>query len=378
MENLVSSAYEMDLQTVQEYLADYTDDELRSLLEEQLTTMIQEQYAAEAKKQIEAIQNAPSEEELAALSANILSQLDDTQKQIGFVMADWTEHTSMSQEAIMAYLAALPAEELTAAVNEVAAKKAAESYQQYAGLDKEAAYAKVAAVFDSEVAAATSQAILADWYDQYMPSTISGSTYADNLELLGILDLEAPNGVNIYADTFEDKDAISKLIEQYNKTASEEHQIKYTDYVALLMSGVTGIINAVSYGLIAFVGISLVVSSIMIGIITYISVLERTKEIGILRSIGASKRDISRVFNAETVIIGFSAGAIGIIVSLLICIPINLLIHYLTGIYSINAQLPVAACIILIAISMILTLIAGLIPAGVAARKDPVEALRSE
>ncbi len=378
MENLVSSAYEMDLQTVQEYLADYTDDELRSLLEEQLTTMIQEQYAAEAKKQIEAIQNAPSEEELAALSANILSQLDDTQKQIGFVMADWTEHTSMSQEAIMAYLAALPAEELRSEERRVAAKKAAESYQQYAGLDKEAAYAKVAAVFDSEVAAATSQAILADWYDQYMPSTISGSTYADNLELLGVLDLEAPNGVNIYADTFEDKDAISKLIEQYNKTASEEHQIKYTDYVALLMSGVTGIINAVSYGLIAFVGISLVVSSIMIGIITYISVLERTKEIGILRSIGASKRDISRVFNAETVIIGFSAGAIGIIVSLLICIPINLLIHYLTGIYSINAQLPVAACIILIAISMILTLIAGLIPAGVAARKDPVEALRSE
>ncbi len=378
MENLISSAYEMDLETVQEYLADYTDEDLRSLLEEQLTTMIKEQYAAEAEKQIAAIQNAPSEEELAALSANILSQLDDPQKQIGFVMADWMEHTSMSQEAITAYLASLTPEELAAVVEEAAAKKATESYQTYAGLDKEAAYAKVAVVFDAQVAAATNQAILAGWYDQYMPSTISGSTYADNLELLGVLDLEAPNGVSIYADTFEDKDAISKLIEQYNKTASEEHQIKYTDYVALLMSGVTGIINAVSYGLIAFVGISLVVSSIMIGIITYISVLERTKEIGILRSIGASKRDISRVFNAETLIIGFSAGAIGILFSLLTCIPINLLIHYLTGIYSINATLPAIACVILIAISMILTLIAGLIPAGVAARKDPVEALRSE
>ena len=154
MENLISSAYEMDLETVQEYLADYTDEDLRSLLEEQLTTMIKEQYAAEAEKQIAAIQNAPSEEELAALSANILSQLDDPQKQIGFVMADWMEHTSMSQEAITAYLASLTPEELAAVVEEAAAKKATESYQTYAGLDKEAAYAKVAVVFDAQVAAA--------------------------------------------------------------------------------------------------------------------------------------------------------------------------------------------------------------------------------
>ena len=148
--------------------------------------------------------------------------------------------------------------------------------------------------------------------------------------------------------------------------------------VALLMSGVVSIIDAISYGLIIFVSVSLVVSSIMIGIITYISVLERTKEIGILRAIGASKKDISRVFNAETLIIGFTSGMLGIIISLILCIPISMIVHALSGITAINAFLEPSACIVLVAISMFLTFISGLIPSGIASKKDPVEALRTE
>ena len=164
---------------------------------------------------------------------------------------------------------------------------------------------------------------------------------------------------------------ISTAIKNYNNTVSKEDEITYTDIVALLMSSITTIINVISYVLIAFVAISLVVSSIMIGIITYISVLERTKEIGILRAIGASNRDVSHVFNAETVIIGFTAGAIGIILTLLLNIPINMIVHDLTGIMSLNSALPAAGGIGLVLISMILTFIAGLIPSGIAARKDP-------
>ena len=200
----------------------------------------------------------------------------------------------------------------------------------------------------------------------------------DNLKLLGDVDLASPKTINLYASTFADKDAIADAIDAYNSGADEEDQIEYTDYVALLMSSVTTIINAISYVLIAFVAISLVVSSIMIGIITYISVLERTKEIGILRAIGASKRDISRVFNAETLIEGFCSGAIGIGVTLLLIIPINLVVHRLTGIESLNAILPPVGGAALVVISMALTFIAGLIPSGIAARKDPVEALRTE
>ena len=192
------------------------------------------------------------------------------------------------------------------------------------------------------------------------------------------MDLESPSTINIYAATFEDKDAIAGAIERYNETVSEEDKIEYTDMVALLMSSITTIINVISYVLIAFVAISLVVSSIMIGIITYISVLERTKEIGILRAIGASKKDVSRVFNAETFIIGLTAGVIGIVSTLLLNIPINIIVHDLTGIMAINSTLPVAGAVGLVIISVALTFIAGLIPSGLAAKKDPVEALRTE
>ena len=215
-------------------------------------------------------------------------------------------------------------------------------------------------------------------YDNYMPATVSDSTYDEVLDLLGYVDPESPSKVNLYAATFADKDAISDCIEDYNKNVSDEQEITYTDYVALLMSSITTIINAISYVLIAFVSISLIVSSIMIGIITYISVLERTKEIGILRAIGASKRDISRVFNAETLIEGLIAGGIGIGLTLLLILPINALIHHLTGIASLGAILPPEAAVLLVVISMTLTFIAGLIPSRLAAKKDPVVALRTE
>lgn len=215
-------------------------------------------------------------------------------------------------------------------------------------------------------------------YDNLMPETFSKSSYDGNLRALGYFDLDSPAGINIYVSTFADKDIVAEIIENYNSGVDLEDQISYTDYVALIMSRITTIINVISYVLIAFVAISLIVSSIMIGIITYISVLERTKEIGILRAIGASKKDISRVFNAETVIVGFGAGLIGILVTILLCVPINAIVHNLTDIYSINAVLPPLAAIALVAISMLLTVIAGVIPSRVAANKDPVEALRTE
>ena len=215
-------------------------------------------------------------------------------------------------------------------------------------------------------------------YDNAMPPVFSSSTLKDTLKKLGYADLDSPSIINIYASTFENKDAIGEAIERYNETVDEEDQISYTDVVALLMSSITTIIKVISYVLIAFVAISLVVSSIMIGIITYISVLERTKEIGILRAIGASKRDVSRVFNAETFIIGFFAGAIGIGMTLLLNIPINIIVHDLTGILVLNSTLPAVGGVGLVIISVVLTFIAGLIPSGLAAKKDPVEALRTE
>ena len=215
-------------------------------------------------------------------------------------------------------------------------------------------------------------------YNTYMNTDDATSSYELNLKKLGYVQADHPSRINIFARAFADKDKIAEGIARYNAGVSEDDQISYTDYVALLMSSITTIINAISYVLIAFVAISLVVSSIMIGIITYISVLERTKEIGILRSIGASKKDVSHVFNAETLIEGFAAGAIGILVALLLLIPINLIVHHLTGIPNLSARLPILGGILLVLISMGLTFIAGLIPSRYAANKDPVVALRTE
>ncbi|MBE5787084.1 MAG: ABC transporter ATP-binding protein/permease [Clostridiales bacterium] len=210
----------------------------------------------------------------------------------------------------------------------------------------------------------------------YMPP-VSNATLDENLLRLGVSDINAPSAIHIYPKDFEAKEQITRIIDEYNASVPEEDALRYTDYVGLMMSSVTTIINAITYILIAFVAISLVVSSIMIGIITYISVLERTKEIGILRAIGASKKDISRVFNAETLIVGFSAGALGIGVTLALDVLANTIIRTLTTLPNI-AVLPPAAAVILILISMLLTFIAGLIPSRLAAKKDPVVALRSE
>ncbi len=206
---------------------------------------------------------------------------------------------------------------------------------------------------------------------------MSENTYDSNLIKFGAADLNKPSGINIFPKDFESKDLIEDAITAYNETVKEADAINYTDYIGLMMSSITTIINAITIILIAFVAISLVVSSIMIGIITYISVLERTKEIGILRAMGASKRDISRVFNAETMIVGFAAGALGIAVTLLLVILANAIIYPLTGIANV-AALPIEGAVFLVIISMLLTLIAGLIPSRVAANKDPVVALRTE
>ncbi len=216
--------------------------------------------------------------------------------------------------------------------------------------------------------------VLVRIYDKY----ISSGNYNDNLSALGVVSEDAPSSISIYADSFENKEKIAECIDEYNKTADKKDKITYTDLVGLLMSSITTIVNVISYVLMAFVAVSLIVSSIMIGIITYISVLERTKEIGILRAIGASKRNISNVFNAETFIIGLLSGAIGIGLSLLMLVPINIVIHAIAGMDTVNAFLPWINALLLIVLSTLLTLIGGIIPSGKAAKKDPVTALRTE
>lgn len=210
----------------------------------------------------------------------------------------------------------------------------------------------------------------------------SQTTYESNLALLGVVDLDSPSSISIYPRDFDSKDAITDIIDAYNDAETdagrEENVITYSDIMGTMMESVTSIINIISYVLIAFVSVSLVVSSIMIGIITFISVMERTKEIGILRAIGASKRNISQVFNAETLIIGLFSGVMGVGISMLLTIPINAVIHHLIGSAMVSAALPVSSAVILVVLSVILTLIGGFIPARKAAKKDPVTALKTE
>ncbi len=222
---------------------------------------------------------------------------------------------------------------------------------------------------------------LAELQKQMAAAAVSNATYEGNLDAMGVCDLSIPSSISIYPKDFESKDLLEDKIREYNKKCEEEGnegaKITYTDFIGLMMSSISTIINAITYVLIAFVAISLVVSSIMIAIITYISVLERTKEIGILRSIGASKRDVSRVFNAETLIEGLVSGGLGVLVTVLLNFPINAVIYHFAGLKNI-AALPVKYGIILVLISIFLTVIAGLIPSKMASRRDPVEALRSE
>lgn len=232
----------------------------------------------------------------------------------------------------------------------------------------------VSALLDGWLENTPNDEILIKIYDEY----IGYSSYEENMKAFGKVSYDAPTSISIYTDSFDSKDAVALCISNYNETVSDDFKITYTDYVSLITSSITKIIDTVSYAIIAFVAISLVVSCIMIGIITHISVMERTKEIGILRALGASKRNISQVFNAETFIIGCCAGLLGIGISLLATVPINIIIERLSGIAGLTARLPVSSSFALILLSILITIIGGLLPAKKAAKKDPVIALRTE
>jgi len=326
------------------------------------------------------IASTPSEEDLQAMADLALAGLSREELVAQAVLS--SGEMGASEDMVRQYLDSMSEEDLRAYMSGALLEQLRQTYAVSAAAGLESlSSSELAALFRQQLEV-MDEGTLADLYDEYAPATVSESSLEENLSRLGYNDRSQPSTVNIYAASFEDKDAIVDIIRDYNARMTaeghEEKVIRYTDYVGLLMSSITTIIRAISYVLVAFVSISLVVSSIMIGIITYISVLERIREIGILRAIGASKKDIARVFNAETVIVGFCAGAIGILVTVLLNIPISLIVQHLTGIPYLRSSLPAAAGIVLVAISICLTLISGLIPSRVAARKDPVEALRTE
>ncbi len=286
------------------------------------------------------------------------------------------QQMGMKVEDVATYIEAMTDEEIreivyTMMVEQYIAQYAAQVQAQLSAYEP----AQLAALLDDALPNYTTSQC-ADYYDAVLE--FSDSDYETNLIKLGYVDIETPSTVNLYASSFENKDIIEDAITKYNDGVDDLQKIAYTDYVGLMMSSITTIINAITYVLIAFVAVSLIVSSIMIGVITLISVQERTKEIGILRALGASKRNVSSMFNAETVIIGFASGLVGVVVTYLLCIPINMLLHHLTGIGNLSAQLPVITAVILVAISVVLTMFSGIIPSKSAARKDPVVALRTE
>ena len=298
---------------------------------------------------------------------------EDLQAQLLAAMA---EQTGMDSQQISDYLTGLSDEDFNEMVTQliteqVKAQYAAGVAQQLALLEP----SQMAAMLDAAAPDYTTEQCV-EYYDEVLQ--FSDSTYEENLKKLGYVNLDSPDSINLYAASFEDKDVIEEAISDYNSGREELEQISYTDYVGLMMRSVTTIINAITYVLIAFVAVSLVVSSIMIGVITLISVQERTKEIGILRAIGASKANVSSMFNAETAIIGFTSGLLGVGVTWGLCFPINAILRHFTGIESLRAYLPWQAALVLVAISVALTLIAGIIPSRSAAKKDPVVALRSE
>ena len=282
----------------------------------------------------------------------------------------------MDEATIAGYIASMNDEDLTELFvkgleEQFRAQYAAEAAKQMSAMSGE----QLAAALDMTLEQFTDEQCAA-YYDELV--VFSDSTYEDNLLRLGLVDRGSPAAINLYASSFANKDVIEEVIAEYNESVDDLKEIKYTDYVGLIMSSVTTIINAITYVLIAFVAVSLIVSSIMIGVITLISVQERTKEIGILRAIGASKGNVSSLFNAETVIIGFTSGLLGVLITYLLCIPINMILHHLTGLSNLSAFLPPEVAVMLVVISMLLTLIAGIIPSRSAAKKDPVVALRTE
>ena len=358
-----------------------SDEEMKSAIIAQLTGLSVTQQAAAYLD----VMCQPSSEYVNGLVEQQVGQLtrEDVEKMI---VDKYAQEMGVDASTVMGYIQEMSDEELFGQVREAAA---AQIKAQYAAVIQ-----KQLSTFTQEQLAASLLAAMSDgvssmvqpltmeqyWYlyENYMPPTVSETTYEENLKLLGYVDKESPSTVYLYATSFADKDLIAERIQEYNNGVAEEDKIEYTDYVALLMSSITAIISGISYLLIAFVSISLVVSSIMIGVITLISVQERTKEIGILRAIGASKRNVSRMFNAETLIVGLCAGLVGIGVSLLLILPINAILYYYTGIAGLKAILPWSGAIVLVIISALLTLIAGIIPSRSAAKKDPVVALRTE
>ena len=310
------------------------------------------------------------------LKTRFLTDADFKAQVIDGVLTEYAKQLGVEKSVLESYMGQATDEEILVYVTPVFEQMAKQSI-------KSQVHGSTASLTDTQKAGmlgvllnSSENSTVAVYYDKL--TEFSSSSYEDNLIKFGCLDLDVPFTINIYTSTFENKDIIANEIKQYNKSVGEEQQIHYNDYVGLLMSSVTTIIDAITYVLIAFVSISLVVSSIMISVIVLISVQERTKEIGILRSIGASKRDVSNLFNAETVIIGFSSGLLGVLVTYLLCIPINIILQVLTGLNTLKAILPFGAAIILVVISVLLNFIAGLIPSRSAAKKDPVVALRTE
>ena len=346
-------------------------DEIKSEVDE----YIAELNEADAASLFVSVMSTPEDSYLDAAAETAVAGL--TREDIETMMMDsYSEEMGVDAESVRDYIAGMDDETLMDYVGEMVRQAVSEQYT-------EAVEQELSSLSQQQQAMALEHTELSDWqyeyiYNELMPARYAEGSYEDNLEAFGYIDLESPDAINLYAVSFADKDEIARIIDEYNASADEEQQISYTDYVAILMSSISTIINAISYVLIAFVAISLVVSSIMIGIITYISVLERTKEIGILRAIGASKRDVSNVFNAETLIEGLASGLIGIGMTLILNIPINMIVQHLTGIENLRSVLPIFGGIALVVISMLLTFIAGLIPSGFAARRDPVEALRTE
>ena len=321
------------------------------------------------------IASTPSEELIDQTIEQTLSSLDkDTM--LNQMIQGAIAQTGMKEEQISAYLSKMSDEELTQMFR-------SSMKEQFLAQYSEQAKEKLASMSTAQLSQALDMMLktfgdeqCAIMFDDTME--FSPSDYDSILKSLCLVDRDNPSSINLFASSFENKDVIADSITAYNETVDEIKEIRYTDLVGIMMSSVTTIINAITYVLIAFVAVSLIVSSIMIGVITLISVQERTKEIGILRAIGASKRNVSSMFNAETVIIGFTSGMLGVIVTYILCIPINAILHSVTGIENLSTHLPIYVAAILVLISMLLTLIAGIIPSRSAAKKDPVVALRTE
>ena len=355
----------------QESTGSLTDEEKESAFRSYVSGL-EEQGKAETYL---AIQSLPTQEQIDQAVGQSTGSMSREEMESTLQEA-LTSQASLDESQVEDYIAAMSDEELSDLFTQMAqeqfkAQYAAQVQQQLAAMEP----AQMAAALDAAMDTYTTQQC-AQYYDEVL--TFSDSTYEENLVQLGYIDLDDPASISLYAASFEDKDVIEQAIADYNETKDDLEQIQYTDYIGLMLSSITTIINAITYVLIAFVAVSLVVSSIMIGVITLISVQERTKEIGILRAIGASKRNVSSMFNAETVIIGFTSGALGVLITWVLCIPINAILHHLTGIQTLSAFLPLPTALVLVLISTALTLFSGIIPSRSAAKKDPVVALRTE